>query len=252
MLKKQLLGRIAANLNPQCKFDRAIFVIGHMRCGSTALSNILCSRPDISGYGEAHIAYRNEADLGVLALNQWRRGAWKPDASIIFDKILHSRYDCDPPTDFFGARAIFLARAPGPTIASIRDLFGKISSDEYQKDGEAEAYYQERLRRMFELWDQFPPENRIGVTYERLVQDPEASLGRISRRLAIMPPLANTYCVTDAARSRGAGDPLSANRQNKIVRNVAPPSPKSDNESAYAEDLDSQFLKYCEQTESGI
>jgi Sulfotransferase family len=215
---KRLLGSVVASLTPQCSFDRAIFVIGHMRCGSTALSNILCSRPDISGYGEAHIAYTSEADLGVLALNQRRRGAWKSEATYIFDKILHSRYDGDPPAAFFSARAIFVARAPGPAIASIRNLFGKIGSEEYQQSGDAEAYYAERLTAMMRLWNRFPPENRIGLSYENLVEDPDAILERISRHLRIGPPLANRYSASLAARGHGAGDPLVAGKQASIIK----------------------------------
>lgn len=245
---KRLLGSFVASFTPKCSFDRAIFVIGHMRCGSTALSHILCSRPDISGYGEAHIAYTSEADLGVLALNQRRRGAWKSEANYIFDKILHSRYDGDPPAAFFSARAIFVARAPGPTIASIRNLFCKIGSEEYQQTGDAETYYAERLTAMMCLWERFPPENCIGLSYEDLIEDPDATLGRVSRHLRINPPLANNYSASLAASGRGAGDPLVAGQQTTIVkldRHVTPSAEKSDDVSSEIVGIHERFLRCC-------
>ena len=100
-----------------------MFMIGHMQCGSTALANVLCSRPEVSGYGDAHIAYRGQSALGVLVLNQWRRGAWRRGAQHLFDKILHSRYDVGAPPAFSEARAIFVFRPPVESIRSIRALF---------------------------------------------------------------------------------------------------------------------------------
>ncbi len=81
---KALAGGSVSRVLPQCRFETSLFLIGHMRCGSTALSAILCSRPDTSGYGEAHIAYTDRAALGVLALNQMRRGAWTGSATTLY------------------------------------------------------------------------------------------------------------------------------------------------------------------------
>src|ERR1700731_2228397 len=47
---------------------RFIFILGHMRSGSTLLSHILASHLDIVGAGEAHITYQTPADLPQLVL----------------------------------------------------------------------------------------------------------------------------------------------------------------------------------------
>lgn len=216
-LCKDLAGAAVARVLPSCRFETSLFLIGHMRCGSTALSAILCSRKEISGYGEAHIAYSSRAALGILAINQIRRRAWSPWAPTLFDKILHSRYDTAASDDFFTSRALFMAREPVPAIRSIRHLFAKLESGEYSTDALAAQYYEERLGAMLRLWPRFAPDRRVTCTYEALTADPERVLSKISARLGMMPPLANQYALKAAAVGRGAGDPLSASRHSKIV-----------------------------------
>lgn len=214
---KPMIGRVVTRFTPQCRFQRAVFVLGHMRCGSTALANILCSRPDISGYGEAHISYKDRSALGVLALNQLRRKAWRPRAELLFDKILHSRYDADVVPDFFESRAIFMVREPSATIRSIRSLFQAIGSAEYVTDSLAADYYEQRLVQLQVNWCQFPADRRIGLSFDQLTSDPDAALAAISSRLRLTPPLANRYDGSIKSDMPGAGDPLSAHRFTSIV-----------------------------------
>ncbi len=216
MIKAQA-GQLVASLNPQCSFDRALFVIGHMRCGSTALSHILCSRPEVSGYGEAHIAYRDQGALGVLVLNQLKRGAWRSDSGFLFDKILHQRYDAEACPDFFRARAVFMAREPVSTIKSIRKLFGAIRSTEFADDVSAADYYEQRLSGLLSLWGCFPEERRIGFSYSALMAQPEQQLQRASVMLGLNPPLENHYHAPKRKMREGAGDPLSSHKFDRIV-----------------------------------
>lgn len=216
-LGKTLAGTAASRLLPQCRYETSLFLIGHMRCGSTALSAIICSRPDVSGYGEAHIAYTDRNALGILALNQIRRRAWSSAASMLFDKILHSRYDKSACAGFFSGRALFMARAPQPAIRSIRHLFEKVGSGEYATDAAAADYYEERLEAMLQLWPRFPSQRRMACTYEDLTADPDKVLAQLSARLGFDPPLTNEYTIKAAASGRGAGDPLSASRHTRIV-----------------------------------
>ena len=181
------------------------------------MSNVLCSRPDISGYGEAHIAYGDAGALGRLAVNQHRRGAWRPGARHLFDKVLHSRYDAAAHPGLFDAHGLFLVRTPGPSIESIRHLFSRIGSGEYPTDAAAAAYYEERLEQLARLWTRFPAARRIGTSYEELTADPEGFLGRVSTLLALDPPLSNTYSARPDAPAPGAGDPLSSHLFTSIV-----------------------------------
>ncbi len=216
-LAKTLAGACISRVLPQCRYESSLFLIGHMRCGSTALSAIVCSRSEISGYGEAHIAYTDRAALGILAQNQFWRKAWTPSATTLFDKILHSRYDSDACPEFFTARALFMARAPRPAIRSIRHLFAKLGTGEYATDVIAAEYYERRLEVMMRLWPRFAADRRIACTYESLTADPETVLATISTALGFDPPLVNRYAIKAAASARGAGDPLSASRYTQIV-----------------------------------
>lgn len=214
---KQGAGSLLGLVNPQCRFDRAVFILGHMRCGSTALSHVLCGHPSVSGYGEAHIRYDSQAALGVLALNQWRRGAWKPRARHLFDKILHSRYDAAADPAFFRARAIFLIREPHESILSIRKLFAALHSDEYADDESAADYYEKRLMQLALLWERFPIRHRIGISYSNMTENPDSVLQLVSSILDLNPPLTNHYNRPETMMARGAGDPLSSHKFNGIV-----------------------------------
>ena len=216
---KTLLGGAMRAANPQCRFDRAIFVLAHMRCGSTALSNILCSRPDVSGYGEAHIRYDGPAALGRLAVNQALRGAWTPTARHLFDKVLHDRHDADADPRFYEARAIFVARAPAAAIRSIRRLYdGLERRGEYDTDAQAARYYVDRLATLGRHWDRFAPDRRVGLDHAALLADPEAELARASTALGLVPPLENRYRSPAASRAGGGGDPTASGRHTRIER----------------------------------
>lgn len=216
---KSALGSSVSRLAPQARFERCLFVIAHMRCGSTALSNVLCSRPDVSGYGEAHIRYDTPNAVGRLIVNQAARRSWAPNAPILFDKILHNRHDTQPVPGFFEARAVFLARRPFRSIASIVDLYARLGRQhEYPDLAAAARYYIDRVEQMCRLWHQFPAERRVGLTHDALLQDPDASLENISAALAIKPALENHYTSRRASRRGGAGDPLVSGAHSRIEK----------------------------------
>lgn len=216
MLKKAA-SMLAAAVLPQCRFASTIFVLGHMRCGSTALSHILCQHPAVSGYGEAHVRYDSGAALGALALNQLRRSAFRGDASRLFDKVLHDRYDGAADSRFYEARAVFLFRTPQETIRSIRNLFTNAPRPEYSTDAEAADYYERRLATLARHWERFPTAGRVGLSYAELSARPEAQLARISAALELSPILENRYEPRRGNPVHGAGDPLSAHRFDRIV-----------------------------------
>ena len=213
---KRSTGWLLSRTVPHYRYPNCLFILAHMRCGSTALSNVLCSRPDVSGYGEAHVTHDSTAAPGLLALNQLRRGGWKPRADCLFDKILHSRHDQSAPPEFFEARAIFLVRRPGDAIHSIVRLFAGLGRAEYQTYEEATQYYVERVTALAALWDRFSGQRRIGFTHETLLASPDRALAAISRQLSFCPPLENRYVSLAASRRGGGGDPLQSGNHTRI------------------------------------
>lgn len=219
---KGVAGRGLSFILPACSYENCIFLIGHMRCGSTALSNILCSRGDISGYGEAHISYTQETTPGLLALNQAKKRRWTFKAQFLYDKLLHNHLDDNPPPDFFSARAIFMVRRPEESIPSIVRLFQKIRSNEYGSFLKACAYYEARLEQMRDLWLHFGSERKTCINFEDLVAAPEEKLKRLSSALELSPPLKNQYAPDDVVKEPGVGDPFEATKHSKIVARKAP------------------------------
>ncbi|MES2666271.1 MAG: sulfotransferase [Pseudomonadota bacterium] len=214
---KAWAGQAVAAVNPQCRFDRAVFVLAHMRCGSTALSNVLCSRPDISGYGEAHVRYLGPQSLGQLVVNQALRRGWKPGARHLFDKLLHNRHDEAAPPAFFTARAILVAREPVAAIRSVRALYAGPGRVLYQTDAEVAAYYIARVEALLAMWPRFAAGRRVALTHAELLTTPDAALARISDRLGFGVPLENRYVSPVASRKSGGGDPVVSGRHTRIV-----------------------------------
>lgn len=217
---KRLAGT-GLGLAPHARHDRCVLLLGHMRCGSTALSNVLCAHPAISGYGESHIDHGAPAAPGRLVLNQIGAGRWKPAARFLFDKILHDHLDAGVPEGFFTGRAIFLTRPPAVSVASILALFAGLGSRAYPDPASAAAYYTRRLLRLGALWDRFPPERRLALRHQSLVAQPETALARLTGFLALDPVLRNAYRASPTRP--GAGDPLAGRRSAITAAPAAPP-----------------------------
>ena len=217
-LLKRSGGHLVMLRHRHVRFSRCIFLLGHMRAGTTALSNILCSRDDVSGFGEAHVRYASRSAPGMLALSQIRQRVFEPSAYYLFDKVLHSHLDENANEAFFQAKAIFLTRKPEATIPSILNLFAQVDSPQYQTYQEAADYYTARIARLGELWSRFSPSHRVSMTYSDITGTPGAHLSALTDLLALNPPLANRYDPSDSPVRNGAGDPLVAGSLNKIVR----------------------------------
>jgi hypothetical protein len=223
-LIKHSAGWLLAHSSSQYNYRNAVFLLAHMRCGSTALSNILCSRADISGYGETHIRYDGRGALGRLAVNQRLRNGAKPGARFLFDKILHTRHDSAAPPAFLHARAIFMVREPEPAIRSITKLFTDLGRGEYLTHEEAGEYYVERLSALEAMWSRFDPARRIGLTHGGLLADPDRALAQISAQLGFDPPLTNSYRSPEASRHGGGGDPTESGKHSRIEQALLRPS----------------------------
>lgn len=218
---KHSAGWLLARSVPRLRYANCLFILAHMRCGSTALANVICSRPDVSGYGETHVPHDGPAAPGRLAINHLRHGCHRRTAPLVFDKILHSRLDERAPAQFYQARAIFLLREPAPAVRSIVHLFTRLGKDEYRTDAEAALYYLDRLRMLERHWLRFEPARRVGLTSEALLADPAGQLRRISEGLEFDPPLENSYSSAPASRRGGGGDPLVSGRHRRIEGGLA-------------------------------
>jgi hypothetical protein len=220
---KSLTAMGACQWASHARYEQTVMILSHMRGATTAVSHVLCSHPEISGYGETHITHDKPYSPGRLVVNQARRKAWKRDARYLFDKVLHNRLDQAPTPAFFEARTIFLARAPKPTIASIVKLSQQTGMRSTVTAGKAATYYLQRLQRLSLLWESFPPMRRFGVSSERLLSEPDATIGHLGAWLGLSPALTNAYQAHPAALEHGAGDPTVSGKLTRIEARVQTP-----------------------------
>jgi len=204
---KTFAARSAARLLPQAQYQKCVFVLSHMRAVTTALTNVLCSHPGLSGYGETHVPHDHAYSVGQLMVNLMRHRAWRPGTMMV-DKILHSHLDQTSCAAFYTARAVFLLRAPAPAIASIKRLSAQ-GDGRLVRDAEAAAhYYLQRLTVLEQHWERFPAERRIGLSSEALLANPDEIIAGLGDWLELQPPLRNRYRAHVCSSRPGRGDPL--------------------------------------------
>lgn len=200
------------------RHERQLFVIGHMRSGSTLLSNMLCNNPAINGYGEAKVVFSEPRDTLVLRgkvamvqlLNR-RRPTRR--AEYLYDKILHGRLL--PNTAVLGmptSRVIFLLRPPEPTLRSIVGSFGW-SVDHAEEYLRKIYLFVERLAR-----DSADVIDGVVVPHADLIDRSEEVLGALSAWLELNEPLRTDYDPKATARIIGSGDTSDRIDTGRVVR----------------------------------
>ena len=105
---------------------RYIIILGHQRTGSSLLTQILCSHPDICGFGESRTMYRSRRDLRSLRGEVFRmHGRFGGYEHYVLDKVLFENLLPDPAiVDESDVQWVFLLRDPIRTMRSMVALFG--------------------------------------------------------------------------------------------------------------------------------
>lgn len=194
-----------------------VFILGHMRSRSTLLAHLLGSHPEIRGYTESHIKYRNRWDLArlrwhtVLADRRWPSGRW------LLDKQLHNRmYVPAQLRNSNRFRAIVLVRNPRDAIRSIVRM-GEASGNRRDADPRhATAYYCERLTTLTGLAIEFR-DRALLVDADALVHSTEKCLAAIGRHLALSRPLRAVYRIGPYTGRAGKGDMSPTIKRGVIV-----------------------------------
>jgi len=154
-----------------------VFLISHVRSGSSLFTHLLNTHPAICCYGETSIAYasRNDLDRLVVTVHGVLRKLSMKEA-IVADKLLHNRLLIDHALlnerDVF---PVFLLRDPMESLASmITNLavpwYGDSSEESVQK---LVDHYVQRLKTIKEYAMDFArPECSLFVTYDRMLSNP--------------------------------------------------------------------------------
>lgn len=200
------------------KHDKYIFIVGHMRSGSTLLSHILISSKEVYGTGETNRVYHNIEDLKKLSLMNRVYDPTKIFSGKFFlDQINHNHMlpDIDSLSSF-DIKFIFLYREPHDTITSILNLSRDFYEDKWSQQM-AEDYYISRLDHMKNILKiQVQKSNFILLSYDELVNQSDQSLYGISQFLELENVLKSTYKRFAFTGKRG--DPSKKIHSGDIVR----------------------------------
>ncbi len=198
--------------------DRRLFLVGHMRSGSSLLSNILCSSDEINGYGESKVVLRSPRDLAVLrgkiAMVQFLNGQRPVRRSrYLFDKILHSRLlPRSAVLEQQTSRTIFLLRPPERTLPSIVASFG-------WNIEQATNYLRDQYPFIEHLARTLPPEtDAVVVEHADVIEHTETVLDSLGDWLDLHDPLSAEYNPRHVARITGSGDTSDRINAGRVIR----------------------------------
>lgn len=195
-----------------------LFIVGHMRSGSTLLVHLLASHSDVIGFGESHHTYVGPEDFGAVACRiylSFRRLRWRE--KYILDKVLHAEFNVTPELVRFGnTRTVLLVRKPQAAIPSILNV-PKLNWGEEQ----ALRYYVERLALIRQFATELGPERCAFVTYEALINASREILDQLQKFLQLPPPALQTEYDTMWSTGRPYfGDTSQTIRAGHIVYNA--------------------------------
>lgn len=175
-----------------------LFLLATMRSGSSLLSSILCSHPEILGYGETHVVYDRPEKMQELEARVRRAHGEQIHARYVLDKLLHDGLIRDPAVlEGIDLTCVFLLREPRRTIESLVHQLDSTLDDAF-------GYYRERLASLERYARAFP--RSAFLTYEGLIEDPQGTLERLARFLGLGSPLSAEYRLQPLHDTKGVGD----------------------------------------------
>lgn len=203
---------------------KILFLLSHMRSGSSLLTHILSSNPEIIGYGETHIQYSSEEDFKQLMLKNYLNVPefkrikdfknFRMNHQYILDKVLHNNKFLDNSFLTSGnVYVIFLLREPQRTLNSILDLKPHWSEEE------ALLYYSDRLKNL-ELYAQVINnlDRAFFLTYEQLLNSTDLVLEKLQSFLETEHPFTENYKVFKTTGQPGVGDSKENIKAGQILR----------------------------------
>lgn len=204
---------------------RILFILSHMRSGSSLLTHILNSNPEIIGYGETHLQYASESDFRkLIAKVYWKSQDFKTlqdlknlqmNHKYILDKVLHNnKFLSDKFLTSERVYVIFLIREPQRSLPSIIDLKPDWSEDK------ALSYYNGRLL-MLEQYARIinSKQRSLLLTYDRLLDDTSSVFETLNQFLETKTGFSEEYDLLETTGRQGVGDSKGAIAAGKIIRN---------------------------------
>jgi hypothetical protein len=200
-----------------------IFILSHMRSGSSLLTHLLADNPEICGYGETGIRYSSHRDFDLLigkVMYNLRQFPRFRKERYVMDKLLHDQL-LEPDNVHLlsneRCRVIFLIREPQGALASLVNL-EKLNSLRLGEKGSFD-YYVARLatiERYAEEITRFCP--CLVVTYDQILHQTTETLDSLRQFLELSQPLRESYHRLPTTGRLGVGDGSSNIRSGYILR----------------------------------
>jgi hypothetical protein len=194
---------------------KILLILSHMRSGSSLLTHILNSNPEIIGYGETHINYTSEADFKILMLKVYSQlNGLEMKHQYILDKVLHNHkfLSCE----FLGSeqvQVIFLIREPQRTLSSILDIKPHWIEDK------ALDYYVSRLSKLEDYAQKINNKQRsLAITYDQLVNHTDLVFRNLQIFLKTQAGFSENYQILKTTGMKGIGDSSENIKAGCIIR----------------------------------
>jgi hypothetical protein len=198
--------------------EKFIFILSHMRSGSTLLTHLLVSNPAICGYGETRTRYFSRREFGILTgkVVYTLRGELRSSGKrYVLDKLLHDRFvgpECVETLCGADVKIIFLLREPLGTLGSLVRRLG-------HTEAHALDYYLQRLKMLQKYGDTLTPKSScVALTYDQLLHRTQDIFRLLEHFLELDCSLMETYRILPTTGRRRVGDPSSKIRSGKIIR----------------------------------
>ena len=201
-----------------------LFILSHMRSGSSLLTHLLITNPQVIGYGETHIQYRSEADFRKLIYQvYWQSQDFRKLGDLenlkmkhkyILDKVLHNNKFLQK--DFLKSEniyAIFLLREPQRTVASMLD------QKPHWIEDDAVQYYNGRLSALEEYAQIINNRKRtLLITHDQIINQSQAVFQGLQNFLATQTGFSEEYKILKTTGMRNIGDFKENIKAGRIVR----------------------------------
>ncbi len=197
---------------------RILLILGHMRAGSSLLTHLMITNPEIKGFGETHIKYSSENDFKKLILKVYLRFLsirnLGMDHQYVLDKILHNNKLIKPDPIYSNqVYKIFLLREPKRTLASILEIKPHWSHSQVLR------YYSERLAMLENYAKSINSKERsFFITYDQLLNNTEQALRSLQIFLGVKKGFSEHYKILSTTGDRGVGDSSEKIKTGRIIR----------------------------------
>ena len=195
-----------------------------MRANTSLIGHILGSHPQICGYYEMHLSYKNQQDLLAQEQLYLKQETTSKNAEYLFDKLLHNDYQllpkkiCQEPNQQL--KILVSLRPAEQTLKSIINLFQKKNNNHpYADPVNATQYYIKRLKLIADFCKTYP-NSYYYYDADMLRNDSETTLKKLTQWLELTSPLSSEYqCFSKTGQER-AGDSSANIKQGKIIKQV--------------------------------